>query len=72
MSVNEKLAIFLFIVDQKTSMRLTIETFRHFTKTVARVFHEMLQAMNTLYTTFVNISIVFTSSAFALRNNIKF
>ena len=72
MNVNEKFAIFFFIVDQKISMRLTIETFRHFTKIVARVFHEMFQAMNTFYTIFVNIFIVFTSFAFALRNNIKF
>ena len=41
MSVNEKLAIFFFIVDQKISIRLTIETFCHFTKIVVRVFHEM-------------------------------
>ena len=71
-NLKKKFEIYLFIVDQKISMRLIVETFRHFTKIVDRVFNEIFQIMNTLYLIFVKFFTSRTSFAKILRQNNKF
>jgi len=70
--LKEKLGIYLYIVGQGASFRLTAETFRRSINTVHRVFHEVLRAMNDLYLMEVRLPTIRTPLASRIRKNNKF
>jgi len=70
--LREKLGIYLYIVGQGASFRLTAETFRRSINTIHRVFHEVLRGMNELYLMEVRLPTIRTPPASRIRKSGKF
>lgn len=70
--LEEKLGIYLYVVGQGASLRLTSETFRRSTETVSRAFHEILKTMNDLYLHEVKLPTIDTPIPHHIRKSRKF
>jgi hypothetical protein len=70
--LEEKLGIYLYVMGQDASLRLTGETFRRSTEIVSRAFHEILKTMNDLYLHEVKLPTIETPIPYHIRKSRKF